>query len=346
MSIFSVNIFSVIKSYLLINNSKEKYSFFVITINLFQYSYLFYAINSNDFTISDIIFGNVILFIFILLYKARSLIRFPPSPSAQLGLNHKIIKFMGMSFAISLSTIIYNNTDKIMIEHLLGESRSLALYQVSYQIFAFPIESMYALISIFTPAFLYRAFDKDVNLYEFNLKVTFKIVLFIIFLLSQLLFLNKIYLKDLLLDSNYIVEDSLPMIFLVSQSVFLLYLISTNIFIVYDKRSYIIGSLTLSSLINILLNWYLIPKFGYVGAAIATLASYSVLTAIVFIIAFNVFKFRFFDWKDCCLALSVPMTYGILGDNYIIYLISIVAISLFYFLTNIKNTYINFLRGV
>lgn len=345
-SIFSVNMFNAIKSYLLINNDKAKYTTFVIIINVVQYSYLFYAINSDDFSISDILFGNLLLILFVIFYKIKSLfevIRIVPIGNAH---NSKLIKFLGMSVAISLSTIIFNNTDKIMLEHLLDDPRSLALYQVSYQIFSFPIESIYSLISIFTPAFLYRAFDKDRELYLRNLRITFKLVLFLTFVISQFLIVNENYLKSLLLDSSYIVSDSLPVLFLISQSIFLLYLIVTNIFIVYDKRFYIIVSLSIASIINMFLNWFLVSSLGYIGAAISTLIAYLILMIIMLIICYRLFDVNFFGRDDVILVLSTPLAFYLFGDSYIAWTLSLSLVSILYFSKNIGKSYLGFLRGV
>lgn len=345
-SILCINIFNVVKSYLLINNDKFRYACFVILINAFQYSYLFYAINNEGFDVTDVLFGNVILLLVVIFINFKVIINFVNNKPKKIAKNTKILKFVFMSFVISLSTIVYNNTDKIMMDFILDEPRSLALYQVSHQIFSFPIESIYTLISIFTPAFLYRAFDKDKKLYLGNLIITFKVVLFILFNLSQFLFINKNFLKSLLLDSNYIVDDSLPLLFLVSQSLFVIYLISANIFIVHDKRIYIIISLAFSSILNVVLNYFFISSFGYVGAALSTLISYMVLTITISFLSYRLFKFKFFDRKDVVYFSSVPVVYCLCGDNYIVWASVLIMISVYYFKTNIKNTYINLLRGV
>jgi O-antigen/teichoic acid export membrane protein len=345
-SILCINIFNVLKSYLLINNEKLRYSFFVILINISQYSYLFYAINNEGFDVTDVLFGNVILLLAVILFNFKVIVYFIKSKPKIVAKNTKILKFVFMSFVISLSTIIYNNTDKIMMDFILDEPSTLALYQVSYQIFSFPIESVYTLISIFTPAFLYRAFDRNKKLYLGNLIITFKVVLFIIFNLSQFLFINKNFLKSLLLDSNYIVDDSLPMLFLVSQSLFVIYLISANIFIVHDKRIYIIISLALSSILNVGLNYFLISSFGYVGAALSTLISYIVLIILISFLSYRIFKFKIFDRKDVLYFASIPVVYYLFGENYIVWMSVLVVISFLYFKANIKNTYLTLLRGV
>lgn len=345
-AILCVNIFNVLKSYLLINNNKAAYSSLVILISLFQYGYLFYAVNTENFEVSDILLGNVILLLFLASYKARSIISFINLKPRSNTRNVKVIKFVAISFFISLSTIIYNNTDKIMMDALLEHPRTIAIYQVSYQIFGFPIESMYALISIFIPAFLYRAFDKDRDLYRKNLTVTFKIIIFIIFNLSQLLLLSGDFLKSILLDSDYITDDALPLVFLISQSIFLLYLICTNVFIVYDKRNFVIVSLTISSIVNIVLNFILIPKFGYVGAALSTLASYTLLLALVATLLYKLFSIIFLDRSDLIYISFIPVLYYLFNERIVLWVLAIGCISFFYFKFYIKDTYLNLLRGI
>jgi len=345
VSILSVNIFNVVKSYLLINNDKFRYSLFVILINVFQYTYLFYAISNEGFDVTDILFGNLFLLLLICSFKCNKIVKLIKAKPNLAVKNPKILKFVAMSFVISLSTIIYNNTDKIMMEYLLGEPRSLAIYQVSYQIFSFPIDSVYTLISIFTPAFLYRAFDRNRELYLGNLIITFKVVLFILFNLAQFLFINDGLLKELLLDSDYIVDDSLPLFFLISQSLFLIYLVSANIFIVYDKRIYLIVSLAVSSMLNVILNYFLISSFGYIGAALSTLISYVVLVVSILFLSYRIFKVKFFDMQDVLYLSSIPVMYYFFYDYYIVWMSVLIIISVFYFKTNIKKTYLNLLRG-
>jgi len=346
VSVLSINIFNVIKSYLLINNDKLSYSFFVILINAFQYIYLFYAISNDGFDVQDILFGNVFLIFCLICFKYKSIVKFVANKPELVKRNTKILKFVAMSFVISFSTIIYNNTDKIMMDLILDDPRYLAVYQVSYQIFSFPIESVYALISIFTPAFLYRAFDKDKSQYLKNLRITFKVVLFVLFNLAQLLYINKDLLKSMLLDSKYIYDDFLPLLFLASQSLFVIYLITTNIFIVYNKRIYIIVSLVASSLLNIVLNYFLIELCGYVGAALSTLISYLVLVLFILALSYRVFNVNFFDRSDVLFMISIPIVYISVGQNHIAWLMVLSLISYVYFKKNIKSTYLSLLRGV
>ena len=307
---------------------------------------MFYSINSGYFNISDILFGNLILIVSVIIYKFKSIISIKKWKFLDFHFDKKILKFILFSFAISFSTIIYNNTDKIMIDYLVDSADALAFYQVSFQLFGFPIETLYAFFTIFTPAFLYRAYDIDKKLYIKNLKITFKLLFFVLYVIANLLFMHESELKKLLLNERFIVNDLLPLIFIINQSIFLIYLIATNIFIVHEKRLYIIYCLLVSSFINVLFNWFLITSYGYIGAAYSTLFSYILLTCLVMFFSFKLFDFIFIDKIDALLIVSSPLLFYFFSENYLLWLLSILVFSFIYFITNVKSTYINFLKGV
>jgi len=63
-------------------------------------------------------------------------------------------------------------------------------------------------------------------------------------------------------------------------------------FIFYRKTGYITFSIFASGLLNVMLNFIYIPKYGYFAAAITTLISYAFLLFLMVI-----FSRRFFVWK-------------------------------------------------
>ena len=80
----------------------------------------------------------------------------------------------------------------------------------------------------------------------------------------------------------------------------------------YKKTKYIMWSLLMGGLINLVLNFIFIPKYGYIAAAVTTLIGY-----IVMLLAMIYFSRKFFTWKfpfktltKCTLA-SVTMGTGI-----------------------------------
>lgn len=346
LSFICVNLFNAIKSYLLINNNKMSYSFFMVCICIFQYSYIFISLFFDKLRIEDLLFGNVILMLLFFVFKRQYLRSFFSIRGDDNREYRKVVNFILVSFLVSFSTVLYNNTDKLMMDAFLPDASHIALYQVSFQIFAFPIESLYALFSIFMPAFLYRAFDKNRLQYIKNLKITFKLVLFVIYCITQFLLIFKNEIKSLLLDSDYIVNDSLPLIFVISQSTFLLYLIATNIFIVNNKRKYVIFSLLSSSLLNVLLNFYLIPKFGYIGAAFSTMISYFVLLLLILYFSMLVFRINYFDFSDFLLLSSAILISYSFYDQEVLWLFSMAIGSSLYFRKEVKSSFISFLKGV
>jgi len=60
----------------------------------------------------------------------------------------------------------------------------------------------------------------------------------------------------------------------------------------YKKTEFFMYSLIISGLVNLMLNILLIPKFGYMAAAVTTLVSYMVLTLLTFL-----FSRKYFTWE-------------------------------------------------
>ena len=63
-------------------------------------------------------------------------------------------------------------------------------------------------------------------------------------------------------------------------------------FIFYKKTIYITIAITVSGIVNIILNFILIPKYGYIAAGLTTLISFALLLALMI-----VFSRKFFIWK-------------------------------------------------
>jgi O-antigen/teichoic acid export membrane protein len=109
----------------------------------------------------------------------------------------------------------------------------------------------------------------------------------------------------------------------------------TNIFnagLFIQKRSNILAIWTvIAGVINILLNIILIPMFGFVGSAIATLVSYLFL---FLILAYKSFRF-----------LSFPIDYRNIAKYLLFSLIMIILISLFKLNFNLLNIISKFAAG-
>ncbi len=82
--------------------------------------------------------------------------------------------------------------------------------------------------------------------------------------------------------------------------VYYLALVSNNILLIYERTKTILVSSAIGSILNIVLNIILTPRYGIVGAAISTSISYIIVSVILFVITNRLTKVNIFDkyfWK-------------------------------------------------
>jgi O-antigen/teichoic acid export membrane protein len=107
-----------------------------------------------------------------------------------------------------------------------------------------------------------------------------------------------------------------------------IYTLFSNVLVYYKKTKYIMLGTLLASGINIVLNYILIPQYGYVVAAYTTLVSYIVLAISQYVAMKHVVKMEIYDVKYfMVLSLSVIVScllcnliYGLLIFRYLLIL--------------------------
>lgn len=171
----------------------------------------------------------------------------------------------------TMSYIIYTRTDQIMIQEMLG-SYEVGIYSVAVRIYELPFVLAMVIASTVSPM-LIKAYQR--NKQEFNDKTL--ILLSYITLLSYIIVLIIfIFSKDiiLLLFGKQYAESGIILSLLVVSLIPMFnsflrsgYMIISN----HQKLSFYLG--LFYSLLNIGLNYVLIPKFGVAGAVYATIIS-------------------------------------------------------------------------
>lgn len=206
-----------------------------------------------------------------------------------------------------LSNSLLSQADRLIINRELG-SYEAGIYSFAYNIGTGILVVIMAWNSSWQPR-LYRLIEtEDIQKIK---KSTFASSI-IIFAICALLILFSKEIIYVVADRNYYASiDILPLV-LIGNALIHIYLSYVN-FIFYKKRSVIISCSTLIAvLINILLNYILIPHFGIVGSAWATIVSYFILASIhylssTFITRNNVIPFYYL----------VLFCIGLVGVNYI-----------------------------
>lgn len=168
-----------------------------------------------------------------------------------------------------LSQSIFNQSDKIMISHMQGIDKA-AIYGVAYSLGLIMTFVLNSINNAYTPWFYKRI--KAGDLYK-NQKVSTGIALIMAVLLLGVIVaapeIIYIMASEKYMEAIWVVPP-------VAMSMLLLFYtqLFVNVeFYFEEKKNLIVGTI-FSAIINILLNYLLIPIFGFVAAAYTTLISY------------------------------------------------------------------------
>lgn len=170
-----------------------------------------------------------------------------------------------------LSQVVFNQSDRIMIEHYCGTDKA-GIYGMAYSLAIVLNFVLNAINGSFVPWFYGRLKnERDDGIKS----ITTIIAVLMAFLLSGVIWLTP----ELVLIMGG--EKYLPAIWVVppvAASLILLYYsqLFINVVFYYEKKSSLVYASIASAAINVALNAIFIPEFGYVAAGYTTLFSYIV----------------------------------------------------------------------
>ena len=197
---------------------------------------------------------------------------------------------------------IFNACDRLMISHMVGQE-ALGIYGIGAR-----VAGVSALIYMaFSGGWQYFAFStmKDTDHVDLMSR-TFEI-LGVLSFVSTLLFLPVVRLfYPLIVGSVYQGGVSVtPFLFLSPLLLMLSQILGTQMQII--KRPGLSTMVRIiSALLNVALNFYLIPFWGIIGAAIATLSSYFLMSFVLGILAY---KFRLFNISGRFITISLTFSF-------------------------------------
>lgn len=179
------------------------------------------------------------------------------------------------------SQVIFNTSDRIVISHLCGDDKA-ATYGVAYNL---GMMLNFVLVSInnsYVP-WLYGKIKEDKQ--EDNIRIANIIAFLMAFLLAGVIWFAPEFI--IVLGGRPYLE-AICVVPPVALSVLLLFYsqLSINLEFFYEKKSLLIISSIVASLLNICLNFLLIPIYGFVAASYTTLGSYVIFAL------FNYFSIR------------------------------------------------------
>ena len=171
--------------------------------------------------------------------------------------------------AYYLSQIVFNQSDRIMISHMVGQDKA-AVYGVAYTLAMVLTFVLNAINNSYVP--WYYGKIQEGRMHD-NKSVSLSIAAFMALMLLGIIWfapeIIKIMAGSKYIEAVYVVPPvALSLLLLFYSQLFI------NVEFYYEeKRKLVLASIG-AAVVNLVLNWIFIREFGYIAAAYTTLASY------------------------------------------------------------------------
>jgi len=313
---------TIYRYYLIASKKSKEYSVITLVNSVFVTGIsILWMLSLNDQRYLGKIYAQILVLFLISTYAAYQLIKL-----SKFKINFTHIQY-AISFSVplifgSLSSFILNAFDRIIINQLTNTT-STGLYSFAYNIGMLMGIIVHSCNKSWGPIF-YKKLKNDkkealTNLAYIYTKIIFLIALTMIFFSSELITImaSEAYRKSITI---------VPWI--IGGYIFnFLFIFYTN-FLEYRKRTGIISiNIFLSGIVNIILNYTFIPKYGYEIAAFTTFISFMILFLLTYfsakkinnwIIPINIFT------KPSIVMIFVIFIYYFLSNYITIYLVLLI----------------------
>lgn len=225
---------------------------------------------------------------------------------------------------------VINMSDRYMILHLLN-LKETGIYSASYSLSSMLMFFLSPISFVLFPTIIklwnLEKFNEVKKKMEYSLKYYVLVSIPFIFLIS---ILSQSLLK-ILATPDFLTSEIL--VFLIVFGYFFIGIYQIMVYIInLTKKTYIsLIYFTVIALLNVLLNYLLIPKMGIKGAALATLISYFLLMVITLIVTIRWFRVGFdfvFSLKSILASLIMSAVIFFLKPNNIFYIILVIFLGL------------------
>ena len=286
---FFSSIFEVLKSYLQASQKSFKYNILSVTKTLFFVLLslgLFYLLKQKHFL--SIYISYIIIALFFFIY---SIVYFRKHKLWKYYLKRDYLTY-SLSFGSPvvlhlLSLYILNNFDQVMINKMVG-SKAVGLYSIAYQISMIYLFIIMGINQAWVPLF----YEKMKNKEYVNIDNVLKRYSIFISILAVGFVIISPYLVKLLTTSDYLKAINVLPVIVIGFMFQYLYVQLVN-YSFYEKKTLNIAIFSLlAASVNVALNYFLIPKFGYVAAAWTTVVSYVLLFLLHYINVKYVLKIK------------------------------------------------------
>lgn len=241
---------------------------------------------------------------------------------------------------------IFTEMDSVMLG-LMSDDYSVGLYSAAYKISQFVSKILGAIIAVTVPRMAFLITNNKIEKGKDLLK---KLIHFIILAGLPLVFGIVVYSENIivLLNGNEFIEGRLASQILAWRGVLtpLNSIFVLNLFLIYNKTRNATIVTGIAAVINILLNYLLIPLFQQNGAAIATITAECIELTIALLLASCIINVRelFFDlWKYIIAMSGMAFVFGVWSINtendYLNYLGFFVSFCFYFIILFILKTW-------
>lgn len=212
--------------------------------------------------LETILFGLFLIFVYKKKYKKI------------ISLEHsKFIELMKTSYPFifsSLLTVIYSQTDRIMLRNMLNND-AVAYYSVAVTLASMMSIVTSAVIEGFRPEIISKKNSNNIKDYELRLRQVYSIVFWLCIVYGLFISFFSKYIILIIYGKKYLpAQPALALI--VWYTSFSYFGAINNIYMLAEKKEKYVQFITLlGSIVNVILNILFIPHIGIVGAAFASL---------------------------------------------------------------------------
>lgn len=236
--------------------------------------------------------------------------------------NHVSVKYWKYALTISVPLVFHllagyvlSSSDRIMIHSLVG-SKAVGLYSVAYSSAMVVSILMTSMNSAWVP---WSMAQIDSGKYDELRKISKIYIILFGILVFGIIMLGPEILWIMGGNSYMEAVGVIPpvMIGFAFQFIYTLYV---NIEQYYKKQKMVAIGTVISAFVNIVLNWFFIPIYGYIAAAYTTLVSYIILFLLHFLFVKYMKKSLIYDTKFNVKFLCISL--GLLLLSNILYIIN------------------------
>ena len=239
--------------------------------------------------------------------------------------------------AYYLSQVIFNQSDRIMISHMTGTGEA-AMYGVAYNLAMILTFVLNAINGSYVP-WMYGKIKKGRGIENKQISIVL-IILMGLMILCVIWFAPEIIL--IMAGKKY--EAAIYVVAPVAMSLLLLFYcqLFINVEFYYEEKKMLVYGSVGAAILNIVLNYFLIPLFGFVAAGYTTLASYIVFALSNYYTMRLVLKKRnlpdnMYDYKALLWLFIVFMIVGFVGVALYGNLVVRIIVALFVLVLMILN---------